>query len=353
MTNTLLAEALLAWFAHSGRKDLPWQHPRTPYRVWIAEIMLQQTQVKTVIPYFERFITQFPELTTLANAPEEAVLAAWSGLGYYSRARYLYKTAQIIAHECRGEWPKSVKQLSQLPGIGRSTAAASTSQAFNQATAILDANVKRVLCRYFMVAGYSELPAVKTKLWELAESCMPNEQCADYTQAIMDLGATCCTSRNPQCASCPLEATCLAYNHNRVSEFPHKKIKKKIPTKAQQFLLILNESQQIFLKKNPPSGIWGSLWCLPCLEIGENPQNYLNQLGQFNCLNQVNDYMTFKHTFTHFHLMIQVVLLEIKQTQTKLPVNSQKKWFNLETIKQLGIPKPVQKIIDTRFRTLS
>ena len=205
---------LLEWFNCHGRKDLPWQHPRSAYRVWISEIMLQQTQVKTVIPYFNHFIAKFPDIQQLAHAYEDRVLAQWSGLGYYSRARNLHKTAKIICEKYKGEFPRELADLIALPGIGPSTAAAIASQAFNQATPILDGNVKRVLCRYFLIDGWPEHSSVKQKLWQLAKECMPTERCADYTQAIMDLGATRCTARNPDCANCPLQYTCLAKHHN-------------------------------------------------------------------------------------------------------------------------------------------
>ncbi len=341
---------LQQWFVRYGRKDLPWQHPRTPYRVWVAEIMLQQTQVKTVIPYFERFMTQFPTLHHLAHACEDEVLALWSGLGYYSRARRLHQTAQIIEHDYQGVWPNSVELLTSLPGIGRSTAAAIASQAFNQRSAILDGNVKRVLCRYFMIEGFPEQHAIKTKLWELADSCMPDEGCADYTQAIMDLGATCCTHRNPQCQTCPLQQHCLAHHHQRVHEFPYKKIKKKIPTKTQQFLMIYDDLERIYLEKNPPAGIWGSLWCLPRIDINENPQNFVSSWPTHaNSKIICSELMQFKHTFSHFHLDIHVVLLEITSVSTDISSELPGQWFTQDEIKPLGIPKPVQTIMDTFF----
>ena len=339
---------LLNWFDQFGRKDLPWQHPRTAYRIWVSEIMLQQTQVKTVIPYFERFITQFPELNDLANADEEEVLALWAGLGYYSRARHLYRAAKMIQQEFQGVWPQDIKTLSQLPGVGRSTAAAIASQAFNLPTPILDGNVKRVLCRYFLVEGYPEDNAVKTQLWNYAELCMSKERCVDYSQAIMDLGATCCTSRNPQCHQCPLQNTCQAYIENRVLEFPHKKTKKKLPTKEQQFLLIADTiNQKIYLEKKPPTGVWGSLWCLPNISTTENPIDYLQQIGHHQISNTTHQLMAFKHTFSHFHLQIQVVLLEIKSqsNQRNFVKETSGKWFSLADALKQGIPAPVEKII--------
>ena len=343
---------LLRWFTLFGRKDLPWQHPRTPYRIWVSEIMLQQTQVKTVIPYFERFMAQFPELPALANASEEQILAAWSGLGYYSRARNLYQTAQLLLSRYQGIWPQTVEELTSLPGIGRSTAAAITSQAFNLATPILDANVKRVLCRYFLVEGHPEVKKVKTQLWELAEQCMPNDRCADYTQAIMDLGATCCTSRNPQCSHCPLQTSCLAYQHDRVALLPHKKIKKTVPTKSQQFLLIHTADKKLYLEKKPPTGIWGGLWCLPTLDLETNPLDYLQHNFGFATLVSSNAFMQFKHAFTHLHLNIHVMSLKITQTPTALPLPPKNgQWFSPEDTSQLGLPQPVQRIIKAYKQT--
>ncbi|AHE67433.1 A/G-specific adenine glycosylase [Legionella oakridgensis ATCC 33761 = DSM 21215] len=217
---------LLQWFHQYGRKDLPWQIPGNAYAVWISEIMLQQTQVRTVIPYFLRFMNTFPTLRTLACASEDQVLAQWSGLGYYSRARNLHKTAKIICNDFHDYFPDDIETLMKLPGIGPSTAAAIASLAFNKPTAILDGNVKRVLCRYFLIAGSMEQTSVTRQLWQLAKQCMPLHDCAAYTQAIMDLGATCCTIKSPNCSNCPLHTTCLAYQTNEVAHYPHKKLKK-------------------------------------------------------------------------------------------------------------------------------
>lgn len=217
---------LLAWYQQHGRRDLPWQNPRTPYRVWLSEIMLQQTQVKTVIPYFIRFINRFPDIRSLAGAEEDDVLALWSGLGYYSRGRNLHKTARMICETHNGVIPDKVSELTRLPGIGESTAAAIASLAYNQRTPILDGNVKRVLSRFFLISDSLELTHVKQKLWKLADACMPSQQCADYTQAIMDLGATCCLARNPTCELCPLQQNCQAFLTKQVKNIPKKKRKK-------------------------------------------------------------------------------------------------------------------------------
>ncbi|PJE15585.1 A/G-specific adenine glycosylase [Legionella sp.] len=338
---------LLNWFDHYGRKDLPWQHPRTAYRVWISEIMLQQTQVKTVIPYFNRFISNFPDIEQLANTDEDRVLALWSGLGYYSRARNIHKTARIICENYQGEFPTHLPTLLLLPGIGPSTAAAITSQAFEQPTPILDGNVKRVLCRYFLVDGWPEQSAVKQKLWRFAEQCMRTERCADYTQAIMDLGATCCTTRNPNCTQCPLQKTCLAKLQDKVMLYPHKKIKKTIPIKQQQFLLLHNVENQIYLEKRPPTGIWGGLWCLPAIDVEACPKDYIEKNYAVHSLG-AQELLTMRHTFSHFHLDIKALAFQTV-CNSNLIAEQPGKWFAAAEIGELGLAKPVSSIIKHFF----
>ncbi|MBA2656111.1 MAG: A/G-specific adenine glycosylase [Tatlockia sp.] len=338
---------LLEWFKKNGRRDLPWQHPRSAYRVWISEIMLQQTQVKTVIPYFLEFMLKFPELQQLAEASEDSVLAKWSGLGYYSRARNLHQTAKIIAKQHKGEFPSDLTKLTALPGIGPSTAAAIASQAFNQPTAILDGNVKRVLCRYFLVDGWPEQTNVKKKLWQLAQQCMPTEQCADYTQAIMDLGATCCKSKNPHCESCPLESSCLARQKNLIGLYPQKKLKKTLVTKQQQFLLLFDIEKRIYLEKRPPTGIWAGLWCMPALDINDSALEYIAKNYDFSC-QSLQKLLFIRHSFSHFHLEISSFALE-----TKINANSLKetagKWFAAKDLLELGLAKPMNDIINYFF----
>ncbi|CDZ78123.1 A/G-specific adenine glycosylase [Legionella massiliensis] len=335
---------LLQWFDSNGRKDLPWQHPRSAYRVWISEIMLQQTQVKTVIPYFNQFLLSFPNIQQLAHAHEDKVLAHWSGLGYYSRARNLHQTAKIICEIYQGEFPSQLTALIDLPGIGPSTAAAIASQAFGQATPILDGNVKRVLCRYFLVDGWPEQSAVKNKLWRLAQQCMPGERCADYTQAIMDLGATCCTSRNPDCSHCPLQHNCLAKQQDKVRLYPHKKAKKTLPIKQQQFLLLHNMENKIYLEKRPPSGIWGGLWCMPAIEMDCCPKEYIAATYTWKSLEQ-QELLTMRHSFSHFHLDINAYALKINSNSNHL-AESSGNWFTAAEIRELGLAKPVSDIIN-------
>ena len=347
MTLSLIHQAfsvpLLKWFDKHGRKDLPWQHPRTAYRVWISEIMLQQTQVKTVIPYFNRFIARFPDINTLASASEDEVLAHWSGLGYYSRARNLHQTAIIICTHFNEEFPNELHQLVELPGIGATTAAAITSQAFGKPTAILDANVMRVLSRYFLIGATLTQTMIKEKLWQLANACMPSERSADYTQAIMDLGATCCTSKNPRCTDCPVQRTCLAKNKEAVEHYPVKKPKKIIPTKQEQFILLHTSLHLIYLEKRPPTGIWGGLWCLPSTDITDCPIKYINDTYQLQtAAPQV--LMTIKHSFSHFHLHITALTMQANLNTTSL-TQYPGRWINPNERDKLGLAKPVNDII--------
>jgi A/G-specific adenine glycosylase len=259
-------QAVLSWFEHQGRTNLPWQNPITPYRVWISEIMLQQTQVATVIPYFERFMQSFPCVESLANASVDDVLHHWTGLGYYARARNLHKTAQIIAFEHLQQFPDTVEALSALPGIGRSTAGAIRSIGFKKPAAILDGNVKRVLARFSATAGWPGKTAVHNQLWKIAEHYSPLERTEQYTQAMMDLGALVCTRSNPQCHQCPLESNCKAALRGEQSLFPGKKPKKAIPVRESIFLMLRSSKGDILLQQNPPAGLWGGLWVLPMID---------------------------------------------------------------------------------------
>ncbi|KTC74666.1 A/G-specific adenine glycosylase [Legionella birminghamensis] len=340
-------QPLLAWFDQFGRKDLPWQHPRSAYRVWISEIMLQQTQVKTVIPYFLRFIERFPTVADLAMAAEDEVMALWAGLGYYSRARNLYRCAQIIALEFSGEFPQTLETLMALPGLGQSTSAAILSQAFNLPEAILDGNVKRVLARYFMLSGWPEQSAGKKQFWHHANLCMPSYRCADYTQAIMDLGATCCTTKNPNCSGCPLSASCKAYLNDQVKNFPEKKPKKSLPTKLEQFLLLHNTKGQIYLEKRPAHGIWGGLWCLPVIDENVDPASYLQDHYFIDC-QQIEPLLEIKHSFSHYHLKIQALAVATG-TIANFASEKQGGWYKGEELGQLGLAKPVSDILKHFF----
>lgn len=344
------SQPLLAWYDQHGRKNLPWQHPRNAYRVWISEIMLQQTQVKTVIPYFNQFLQRFPNIQTLALASEDEVLSHWSGLGYYSRARNLHKTAKIINNEFNQEFPSDLQQLIALPGIGPSTAAAIASLAYNQPTAILDGNVKRVLSRYFLVKGIPKQAATHQQLWKLANECMPKECCAEYTQAIMDLGATCCLNKVPQCSICPLQGSCLAYKQGLVLEYPNKNPKKTIPTKHQQFLLLhrnVNKANPplIFLEKRPPIGLWGGLWSLPYIDMDTCPTSHVAKTYKMRT-SDPQIMLSFKHSFSHFHLKINALSLHTIQIAPNPISEEAGAWFKPDEIIKLGIAKPISIIIN-------
>ena len=334
----IFTESLLNWYQQHGRKNLPWQTPYDPYRVWISEIMLQQTQVKTVIPYFLNFMTLFPNLHTLAAAPLDAILAAWSGLGYYSRARNLHRTAQEIVEKFQGNFPNDLCQLQSLPGIGRSTAAAIVSLAFQQPAAILDGNVKRVLSRYFMLKGCDKI--YENQLWELAKACMPNTQCRDYTQAIMDFGALLCTKNKPSCSFCPLKTQCQAFNQHVVHEYPQPKPKKTRPIRKEQFLILYTQDKHIYLEQRPMQGIWGGLWCMPVINDNVDIVTYLYDTYSLQSCS-IFPLMQYKHSFTHFHLNISVFAIPIKLIET-LPGN----WCKANEIQNLGVPKPVNDILD-------
>lgn len=334
---------LLAWFDLYGRKNLPWQKPKDPYRIWLSEIMLQQTQVQTVIPYFTRFMQYFPTIHPLSNASEDEVLSLWSGLGYYSRARNLHQTAKIIVAQYQGVFPQDLQLLTNLPGIGKSTAAAILSQAFDLPTAILDGNVKRVLSRFFLIKGWSEQAQVKKTFWEMANLCMPDQRCADYTQAIMDLGATCCTSKKPDCLHCPLQAHCKAFKQQEQEEYPTKKIKKQVPVKQQQFLILQNEGGLVYLEKKPPTGLWGGLWCLPSIDKDHCPIHFISQHYHLKG-DTPKHLLEFKHHFSHFHLEITALHIKTRSLENIIsePIGQ---WFSLNQLTTLGLAKPTQLIL--------
>ncbi|KTD52601.1 A/G-specific adenine glycosylase [Legionella quateirensis] len=351
MTNQVIQEQfsrpLLAWYDVNGRKDLPWQSPRDPYRVWISEIMLQQTQVQTVIPYFNRFMQRFPTVDDLSQSAEDEVLSLWSGLGYYSRARNLHATAKIISACYQATFPRDLDTLITLPGIGPSTAAAIISQAFNEPAAILDGNVKRVLARYFLIKGWPEQAQVKKTMWEYANLCMPTERCADYTQAIMDLGATCCTSRKPDCIRCPLNTTCLAYKHEEQSQYPEKKVKRPTPVQYQQFLVLHDKNKRIYLERRPPTGLWGGLWCFPSLNIDDCPLEYIQRHYALKGATP-RQLMSFKHRFSHFHLEIKALSIKTQTTNQHI-AETTGSWFPKEQLGSLGLAKPTSLILAQLF----
>lgn len=335
---------VLRWFDRHGRKNLPWQHDISPYRVWVSEIMLQQTQVRTVIPYFERFMQVLPTVQDLAAASEDEVLHLWTGLGYYSRARNLQRTAQLVCELHGGEFPADIEQLSALPGIGRSTAGAIISIAHRRRAAILDGNVKRVLARLHAVAGWPGESAVLKTLWGYAEAHTPEERVADYTQAMMDLGATLCTRSRPACALCPLTDDCLARQQGAMQDFPGKKPAKTLPVKTAQMLIISAADGEILLEKRPPTGIWAGLWIFPQIEAGADPIAFCrDQLRLDTSL--LERWQGYRHTFSHYHLDIEPVRLKLRRAPRHVMEPERHLWYDLDQPAAVGLAAPVKKLL--------
>ncbi len=341
----VFSQVVLRWFDQHGRHHLPWQQAISPYRVWVSEIMLQQTQVNTVIPYFTRFIQTFPTLDALAKAHEDAVLHVWTGLGYYRRARHLHAAAQHIATQLDGVFPDTLATLCQLPGIGRSTAGAILSIAFKQRASILDGNVKRVLARYHAVEGWPGQSAVAQRLWHYAEQHPPQRRCADYNQAMMDLGATVCTRSQPQCQCCPLAAHCIAFAQQATDRYPVKKPAKTLPIKTAQLLIIENPQGEILLQKRPPTGVWAGLWSFPDVPHDTDYQSYCQQ--HFNtAVSEAQHLDKRRHTFSHYHL--DMCPLHIKLTTQPLCVTeNQHCWYNSDKPAAIGLPAPIKRYLYT------
>ena len=337
------SEAVLNWFDQHGRKNLPWQHEITPYKVWLSEVMLQQTQVATVIPYFERFLANYPTVNDLANAEIDEVLHLWTGLGYYARARNLHKAAQKVVETFNGEFPPSVELLETLPGVGRSTAGAIASIAMGQSAPILDGNVKRVLARVHTVEGWPGNTKVAKELWQIAENYTPKARCNHYTQAMMDLGATLCTRSKPEYERCPVAPICQAYAKGTQTDYPNKKPKKALPTKTGYFLLITNPEGEIYLEQRPASGLWGGLWSLP--ESDEQlTQGLPTILSGVNYTTQA--WTELKHTFSHFHLQMKVFHLELQQQPPHITDNNQQLWYQAKAKQKIGLAAPIKKLLN-------
>ncbi len=344
-TSTTFAESLLTWFDTSGRHDLPWQHPRTPYRVWLSEIMLQQTQVRVVIPYFERFIAALPDLRALAAASQDDVLALWSGLGYYARARNLHAAAQRCVALHAGELPRDLDALIALPGIGRSTAGAILSQAFGDRFAILDGNVKRVLSRVYGVEGWPGTPVIEKTLWRVAESLLPDARLADYTQAQMDFGATLCTRHDPSCVLCPLQRACIALRDGRVAELPTPKPGKPLPEREAIVLLMCDTEHRVLLQRRPPTGIWAALWSLPEAADHNNARHWFEaQIANADYgAGRAGD--PIQHAFTHYRLQIQPLVWSDIALRDAVRDNVDLRWVAREDLTSLGIPAPIRTLL--------
>jgi len=340
-----IAGPLLAWFDEYGRHDMPWQRDVSPYRTWVSEVMLQQTQVATVIPYFERFMRSFPTVVSLADASIDDVLHHWSGLGYYARARNLHKAAQQIRDEHKGVFPPDFDSVMALPGIGRSTAGAILAQAMNQRHPILDGNVKRVLSRYFAIAGWPGEAAVANALWEKAEQETPIERVADYTQAIMDLGATLCSRSKPRCEECPLQQNCAAFKQGDWASYPGKREKKARPQK-QTHMLIAHHNGAVYLERRPASGIWGGLWCFPEFDDAKQASAWCSRaLGKTNHAAQHWDVL--QHAFSHFDLAIQPIEIELEKKRSRVADNNDALWYDLAMPQPVGLATPVSRLLTT------
>jgi A/G-specific adenine glycosylase len=338
---------VLRWFGRHGRKDLPWQHPRSPYRVWLAEVMLQQTQVATVIPYFLRFVDKFASLPDVAHARVDDVLALWSGLGYYSRARNLHGAAQICVERHAGTLPRDFDKLAELPGIGRSTAGAILAQAHGLRFPILDGNVRRVLVRYHGVRGWPGSARVQSRLWQLAEEHTPHRRLADYTQAIMDLGATVCTRTNPACARCPLANDCVARRDGLIAQLPQRKPTRAVPTRHTIMLLLRDRTGRVLLERRPRQGVWAELWSLPEAEdmisarrAVARAQRPRSSIIEFRRLDP------FVHTFSHYRLDVTPLALDLARP-ARIAEDDSWRWLHPRDAALLGLPAPVRRLLES------
>ncbi|MEI7035907.1 A/G-specific adenine glycosylase [Fulvimonas yonginensis] len=348
MTSTLAAR-LLPWFDRHGRHDLPWQTSaadgrRDAYRVWLSEVMLQQTQVATVIPYFRRFTAALPTLPALAAADEDQVLALWSGLGYYRRARFLHRAARLCVERHGGELPHDFDALAALPGIGRSTAGAILAQAHGQRFPILDGNVKRVLARFHGIAGHPGQARVEKRLWELADAHTPSARVADYTQAIMDLGATVCTRTHPLCAACPLAADCVAQREGLTAHLPTPRPGKVLPTRTTTMLVLRDTAGRVLLERRGPDGVWSGLWSLP--EAPDHEAAW--RLAQTHArLDDAQPLAPFVHVFSHYRLAVEPLLFEGATPHGGIADNAALRWYARDAWPALGLPAPVRTLLAT------
>lgn len=351
------ADRLLGWFDHHGRKFLPWQQSRDPYGIWVAEIMLQQTQVSTVIPYYRRFMARFPDVAALARCDADALLHCWSGLGYYARARNLRAAAREIVARHGGRFPDRFEEVLALPGIGRSTAGAILAFAFGQRHPILDGNVRRVLARYYAIAGAGgKAGKVEARLWEIADRLTPEARVADYNQALMDLGATVCRRAKPLCARCPLESDCAALGRGDPTAFPQAKPKTPRPRKSVTMLVVKNRRGSWLLVKRPPSGIWGGLWSLPEYADGDSPPVEKRRIEKQSIEKWFEQQFGFviaagqplppvRHSFTHFDLDIRPLPATLTQPGNRIMDAGQYLWYNSSSPAQVGLPTAVKRIL--------
>ena len=336
------ARRLIAWEKQHGRHDLPWQRTRDAYRIWLSEIMLQQTQVSTVVPYYERFLAEFPDVAALAAAPIDRVLELWSGLGYYRRAHHLHEAARAVVARHGGGFPRDAEAIAMLPGVGRSTAAAIAAFAFGQRSAILEGNVKRVLARHCGIDGYPGAPQVQAKLWSIAESLLPQKNIDVYTQALMDLGATVCTRAKPRCADCPVSSDCVALATDRVAALPAPRPVKERPTRAVRVLLF-ERAGTILLEKRPALGIWAGLWSLPEIDTAEDIARHCK--ARYSAHVVVGDELDpIEHGFTHYRLTMHPQRLAVH----KWPLRAETPgllWLTREDALAAALPAPIRKLL--------
>ncbi len=346
---TALSVRVLGWYDQHGRKDLPWRQHHDPYRIWVSEIMLQQTQVVTVIPYYQRFVAQFPTVQALATAPVDEVLHLWTGLGYYARGRNLHATAKILVDDYHGEFPREIERVCQLPGIGRSTAGAILAFAFGQRHPILDGNVKRILTRYHRLTGWPGRRSVEQQLWELAEQHTPNTRIADYTQAVMDLGATICRRVAPRCEACPLRKQCAAYRCGDPRAFPTPAPRRDKPAKAVSMVMIRN-TDGVLLERRPATGIWGGLWgfpeCAPGADIRATIKARYGMIVKPEpCWDSI------RHSFTHFHLHITPVPAQLVINGSGIMETADLVWYNPLHPDERGLAAPVKSLLKKLSRS--
>ena len=344
ISNAVFTRKILAFYDKHGRKDLPWKQNKSAYSIWLSEIMLQQTQVATVIPYFQRFTERFPTLETLAQAQIDEVLHLWTGLGYYARARNLHKTAQRVCERHNGVLPENFDDLIELPGIGRSTAGAILAQAHEQPIAILDGNVKRVLTRLHAIEGWPGTKTIENELWELAQHYTPKKRAGDYTQAIMDLGATICTRKKTRCEDCPVQNHCLAFAHEKVDMLPTPKPRAALPEKSAFMLVLHNDRRHIFLEKRPEYGLWGGLWCFPQFEQRKLLNAWCRQQSGIETRGLVK-LPEFTHTFSHFKLRISPLLTPWNNPILSVMDGDQQLWYNPRRPQRVGLPTPIKRVL--------
>lgn len=347
MTDNNFSQRIIHWQQQHGRHNLPWQQDKSLYKTWVSEVMLQQTQVATVIPYFKKFMRSFPTIDYLANAPIDEVLHHWTGLGYYARARNLHKSAQFIRDNYQGEFPQNFQQVLDLPGIGRSTAGAILSLTLGQHFAILDGNVKRVLTRHQAIEGWTGEKRVENILWELAEKVTPSKQSNIFNQAMMDMGAMVCTRSKPKCVECPINIDCKSFSAGTMSDYPTPKARKKIPVKH-AFMLVLQKSdgktQQIQLKQRPPVGIWGGLWCFPEFSTLPLCLEFLHEQG-------ISEYQqrllpTFRHTFSHYHFDISAVVITVGGIEQQRVREENMLWYDINAPQKVGLAAATKRILN-------